>query len=193
MNRSLAFLGGVAAALALVLSSAALADDLKADPVHSFVVFDVHHVGAGYVYGTFGGPTGTVAYDSADLTKTSFDLSVDTASIDTRNETRDKHLKGPDFFDVKQFPAMTFKSTGVTKTGDQTIAVTGDLTLHGVTKSITVPIEITGTGKGMRGETRTGFRADFKIDRRDYGIVADADPVVGNEIHIIVAIEAVQQ
>jgi len=193
MNRSLAFLGGVAAALALVLSSAALADDLKADPVHSFVVFDVHHVGAGYVYGTFGGPTGTVAYDSADLTKTSFDLSVDTASIDTRNETRDKHLKGPDFFDVKQFPAMTFKSTGVTKTGDQTIAVTGDLTLHGVTKSITVPIEITGTGKGMRGETRTGFRADFKIDRRDYGMVIHPEPMIGNEVHIIVAIEAVQQ
>jgi polyisoprenoid-binding protein YceI len=193
MNRTLALLGGLTVALAFVFSPAALADDLKADPVHSFVVFDVHHFGAGYVYGTFGGPTGTVGYDSTDLTKTSFDMSVDTASIDTRNENRDKDLKGPDFFDVKQFPAMTFKSTSVTKTGDQTIAVTGDLTVRGVTKSITVPIEITGTGKGMRGETRTGFRADFKIDRRDYGMVADAEPVIGNEIHIIVAIEAVQQ
>ena len=62
-----------------------------------------------------------------------------------------RHLKGPDFFDVKQFPALTFKSTGVTKTGDTTMSVTGDLTVHGVTKSVTVPMEFTGTGKGMRG------------------------------------------
>jgi len=192
MNRSLALWGGFSLALAFLLSTAALADDLKADPVHSFVVFDIHHFGAGYVYGTFGGPTGTVGYDSTDLTKTSFDLSVDTASIETRNENRDKDLKGPDYFDVKQFPTMTFKSTSVTKTGDQTMAVTGDLTVRGVTKSITVPIEITGTGT-MMGHTRTGFRADFKIDRRDYGMVIHPEPMIGNEVHIIVAIEAVQQ
>jgi len=192
MNRSLALWGGFTLALAFVFSSAALADDLKADPVHSFVVFDVHHFGAGYVYGTFGGPTGAVGYDSTDLTKTSFDLSVDTASIETRNENRDKDLKGPDYFDVKQFPTMTFKSTSVTKTGDQTMAVTGDLTVRGVTKSITVPIEITGTGT-MMGKTRTGFRADFKIDRRDYGMVIHPEPVIGNDVHIVVAIEAVQQ
>ncbi|MGD0138790.1 MAG: YceI family protein [Tepidisphaeraceae bacterium] len=192
MNRSLALWGGFSLALAFLLSTAALADDLKADPVHSFVVFDIHHFGAGYVYGTFGGPTGTVGYDSTDLTKTSFDLSVDTASIETRNENRDKDLKGPDYFDVKQFPTMTFKSTSVTKTGDQTMAVTGDLTVRGVTKSITVPIEITGTAT-MMGKTRTGFRADFKIDRRDYGMVIHPEPMIGNEVHIIVAIEAVQQ
>ena len=192
MTRSLSVRAGFALALAFVFSSAALADDLKADPVHSFVVFDVHHLGAGYVYGTFAGPTGTIGYDSTDLTKTSFDLSVDTASIETRNENRDKDLKGPDYFDVKQFPTMTFKSTSVTKTGDQTMAVTGDLTVRGVTKSITVPIEITGTGT-MMGHTRTGFRADFKIDRRDYGMVIHPEPMIGNEVHIIVAIEAVQQ
>jgi polyisoprenoid-binding protein YceI len=192
MNRSSALWGGFTLALAFLFSSAALADDLKADPVHSFVVFDIHHFGAGYVYGTFGGPTGTVGYDGTDLTKTSFDLSVDTASIETRNENRDKDLKGPDYFDVKQFPTMTFKSTSVTKTGDQTMAVTGDLTVRGVTKSITVPIEITGAGT-MMGKTRTGFRADFKIDRRDYGMVIHPEPMIGNEVHIIVAIEAVQQ
>ena len=192
MNRSLALWGGFSLALAFLLSTAALADDLKADPVHSFVVFDIHHFGAGYVYGTFGGPTGTIGYDSTDLTKTSLDLSVDTASLQTRNENRDKDLKGPDYFDVKQFPTMTFKSTSVTKTGDQTMAVTGDLTVRGVTKSITVPIEITGTAT-MMGKTRTGFRADFKIDRRDYGMVIHPEPMIGNEVHIIVAIEAVQQ
>lgn len=182
------------ALLTLTMSSVlARADDLKSDPVHSFVVFDVHHLGAGYVYGTFVGPTGTIGYDASDPTKITFDLSVDVSTVDTRSENRNKDLQGPDFFDVKQFPAMTFKSTAVAKTSDTRLSVTGDLTLHGVTKSITVPMELTGSGKGMRGETRTGFRADFKIDRRDYGMTADPEPVIGNEIHIVVALEAIAQ
>jgi polyisoprenoid-binding protein YceI len=191
MNRLLGFAGALA--LTFVFSSAALADDYAADPVHSFVVFDVHHLEAGYVYGTFGGPTGSITYDGSDLTQTTFNLSVDVDSIDTRNANRNKDLKGSDFFDVKQFPTMTFKSTSVKKTGDTTMDVTGDLTLRGITKSITVPMEVTGTGKGMRGETRTGFRADFKIDRTDFGMTADPQPVIGNDIHIVVAIEAIKQ
>jgi polyisoprenoid-binding protein YceI len=193
MNRKTFSLGGVILGLLLALPCAALADDYQADPVHSFVVFDVHHVGAGYVYGTFAGPTGAISYSSDDLTKTSFDLSVDADTIDTRNKNRDKDLKGPDFFDAKQFANITFKSTNVTKTGDNAMSVTGDLTLKGVTKSITVPMEVTGTGTGMRGETRTGFRADFKINRQDFGMTADPEPVIGNEIHLIVAIEAIKQ
>jgi polyisoprenoid-binding protein YceI len=189
MNRLVAML--VAFTSVAAFSAAAPADDLKADPVHSFVVFDVHHLGAGYVYGTFAGPTGTVGYDASDLSKTTFDLSVDVSTIDTRNPNRDNDLKGPDFFDAKQFGTMTFKSTSVSKTSDTAMSVTGDLTVHGVTKSITVPIEFTGTGKGMKGETRDGFRADFKIDRRDFGMTADPEPIIGNEIHIVVAIEAI--
>ena len=188
MNRYLAVLAMLVGGLAV--STSAIADDLKADPVHSFVVFDVHHLGAGYVYGTFAGPTGTVGYDASDLTKTTFDLSVDADSIDTRNANRNKDLKGPDFFDVKQFPTLTFKSTSVTKTGDTTMSVTGDLTLHGVTKSITVPMEFTGSGS-MMGKTHTGFRTDFKINRSDFGITHDPAPMIGDEIHIIVAIEAI--
>ncbi|MGD0540196.1 MAG: YceI family protein [Tepidisphaeraceae bacterium] len=191
MNRLLGVFGTLA--LTLVFSSAALADNFTADPVHSFVVFDVHHLDAGYVYGTFGGPAGSISYDGADLTQTTFDISVDVDSIDTRNPNRNKDLKGPDFFDVKQFPAMTFKSTSVKKTGDATMDVTGDLTIRGVTKSVTIPLEVTGTGKGMRGETRTGFRADFKIDRTNFGMAADPPPVIGNEVHIVVAIEAIKQ
>jgi polyisoprenoid-binding protein YceI len=190
MNRFLGLFG----ALALVaLSAAARASDYKADPVHSFVVFDVHHLQAGYVYGTFGGATGSVTYNPNDLSQTSFDLSVETDSIDTRNANRDKDLKGPDFFDVRQFPTMTFKSTSVKKTGDNTMDVTGDLTIKGVTKSITVPMEVTGTGKGMRGETRTGFRTTFTVNRMDFGVSADPAPVIGNEVHIVVAIEAIEQ
>jgi polyisoprenoid-binding protein YceI len=192
MSRKVLSLGAVFVVALMALASSARADDYKADPVHSFVVFDVHHLGAGYVYGTFAGPTGAVTFSTDDLTQTSFDLSVDVDSLDTRNERRDNDLKGPDFFDVKQFPTMTFKSTSVTKTGDTTMSVTGDLTLKGVTKSITVPMEYTGTGQ-MMGQTRAGFRADFTVNRSDFGMVKDAPPMIANEIHVIVAIEAVKQ
>src|SRR5579871_1158202 len=116
MRRAYSFIGGLALALSTALAPSVKADALKADPVHSFVVFDVHHFGAGYVYGTFAGPSGTVGYDAGDLSKASFDLSVETGSIDTRNKNRDQDLKGPDFFDAKQYSTLTFKSTAVTKT-----------------------------------------------------------------------------
>jgi polyisoprenoid-binding protein YceI len=191
MRHMYSLFGGLALAFSLALAPAVKADALKADPVHSFVVFDVHHFGAGYVYGTFAGPTGTVNFDASDLTKTSFDLSVETNSIETRNKNRDKDLKGPDYFDAKQFSTLTFKSTSVAKTGDNTMNVTGDLTVKGVTKSITVPMEMTGVGKGPQGESRTGFRADFKINRTDFGVGKAPETVIGNEIHLVVAIEAV--
>jgi polyisoprenoid-binding protein YceI len=194
MTRSVFSLRGLlVAALVLGASSMARADDLKVDPMHSFVVFRVHHFGAGYVYGTFAGPNGSVSYDSSDLTKTTFDVTIDVGTVDTRVPMRDKDLKGPDFFDVKQFPTAEFKSTSVKKTGDTSMEVTGDLTLHGVTKSIVVEMDMTGSGKGMKGETRTGFETTFSIDRRDFGIVADPEPIVGNDIRLIVALEAVTQ
>jgi polyisoprenoid-binding protein YceI len=192
MKRFYPFAGVAVLLLSAAFSTAAFADALKADPVHSFVVFDVHHVGAGYVYGTFGGPSGTVNYDAADPSKTSFDLSVETGSIDTRNKNRDKDLKGPDYFDAKQFATLTFKSTSVAKTGDTTMNVTGDLTVKGVTKSITVPMEMTGTGE-MQGVTRTGFRSTFKINRTDFGVGTAPENIIGNEIEITVAIEAIPQ
>jgi polyisoprenoid-binding protein YceI len=192
MNRRMFSFGAVLLGLVMALPCAVRADDYKADPAHSFVVFDIHHLGAGYVYGTFAGPTGAVSYSPDDLTKTSFDVSVDTDSLDTRVERRDNDLKGPDFFDVKQFPTMTFKSTSVEKTGDNTMNVTGDLTLKGVTKSITVAMEYTGTGQ-MMGQTRAGFRADFKINRSDFGMVKDPAPMIADEVHIVVAIEAIKQ
>ena len=192
MSRKMFSLGGLILGLMLVLPSAARADDYKADPVHSFVVFDVHHLDAGYVYGTFEGPTGAISYSSDNPTMSSFDLTVQTDSIDTRNKNRDKDLKGPDFFDAKQFPTIEFKSTSVSKTGDNTMSVTGDLTLKGVTKSITVPMEYTGTGQ-MMGQTRIGFRTEFTINRQDFGMVKDPPTMIANEIHIVVAIEAIKQ
>jgi polyisoprenoid-binding protein YceI len=186
---------GLVLAMGLVpaLAAVARADDYQADPVHSFVVFRVHHFGAGYVYGTFVGPTGTVTLNDADATKDAFDLTVQADSLDTRNKNRDKDLKGPDFFDVKQFPTLTFKSTAVKKTGDTTLEVTGDLTMHGVTKSITVEMDLTGSGKGMKGETRTGLETTFTVDRTDYGVSYDPPPAIANDVRITVAVEAIKQ
>jgi polyisoprenoid-binding protein YceI len=181
----------VAAVIVFATASIAAADDLKVDPVHSFVVFSVHHFQAGYVFGTFAGPSGDVTYDPADLEKTSFNVQVSIDTLDTRNKNRDKDLKGPDFFNVKQFPTMTFKSTGVKKTGDTTMDVTGDLTLKGVTKSITVPMEMTGTGVAM-GKTRTGFETNFTIKRTDFGVSGDPPPAIGDEVRVIVALEALK-
>ncbi len=180
-------------AVFLCIASVVRADDYSTDPTHSFVVFRVRHLGAGYVWGTFASPTGPIAYDANDPTKASFDVAVKADTIDTRNENRDKDLKGPDFFDVKQYATLNFKSKSVAKTGDNMLAVTGDLTLHGVTKEVTVNMEVTGTGKGMAGETRTGFETTFTIDRRDFKMSGDPAPIIGDEIRITVALEAVGQ
>jgi polyisoprenoid-binding protein YceI len=195
MNRFASPIRGMFLATALVLgvASVARADDYKIDPMHSSAVFRVHHFGAGYIYGTFAGPSGDISYDATDASKTSFNVTIDVTTIDTRVPMRDKDLKGPDFFDVKQFPTATFKSTSVKKTGDTTMDVTGDLTLHGVTKSITVSIDATGTGKGMKGETRAGFETTFSVDRRDFGITYDPEPVIGNDIRIMIGLEGIAQ
>jgi polyisoprenoid-binding protein YceI len=181
----------ITAAVLATAASSASADDLKVDPMHSFVVFSVHHLGAGYVYGTFAGPSGQITYDPANPEASSFDVQVDVDSLDTRNKNRDKDLKGPDFFNVKQFPNMTFKSTSVKKSGDTTMDVTGDLTLKGVTKSITVSMEMTGSGNAM-GHQHTGFQTTFTIKRSDFGVSADPPPVIGDEVRIIVALEAIK-
>jgi polyisoprenoid-binding protein YceI len=174
------------------MAGLARADVYKTDPVHSAVVFKIHHFGAGYVWGTFAGPTGMITYDTADPSQTSFDLTVSVDTLDTRSENRDKDLKGPDFFDAKQFPTLTFKSTSVKKTSDTQMEVTGDLTVHGVTKSVTVTMDATGTGQGMQKETRSGWETTLTINRSDYGMTYDA-PAIGDEVKIIIGLEGIKQ
>ena len=99
-------------------------------------------------------------------------------------------MKSPDFFNAKQFPTISFKSTSVKKDGDTVLNVTGDLTLHGVTKSITVPLTVVGSGKGMAGETRTGFEGTVEFKRSDFGMTGLA-PVVGDDVRLIVSIEGI--
>ena len=171
-----------------VQSVSAAAKNFKIDPVHSFVTFKVKHKHVGYVFGRFNEMSGTVKFDEAHPATSSLQFTIRTASIDTANDTRDKHLRGPDFFDVKQFPVMTFKSKSTQKTRDDTYAVTGDLSIKGVTKSITAPVEHVGTATSPRGTT-TGALCTFKIKRSDYGITYGLGSL-GDDVEITVALEA---
>lgn len=179
-------------ALAASLAVAArAADTFKIDPVHSSVAFSVVHLGVTNFYGNFKDVAGTVAFDPADPAKSSVDISVPVESIDTRNDKRNQHLKSPDFFDAQKFPAMTFKSTKVEGTGNN-FKVTGDFTLHGVTKPLTVEFKKGPEGKGMQGEVRGGGETRFTIKRSDFGMTFMAN-AIADEINIVLSLEGVKQ
>ena len=159
------------------------------DDVHSCSLVRVHHSRAGQFWGRFNTISGTFTL-SPDTTKMAFDVTIAVESVDTGNERLDGHLKSPDFFNVKEFPSMTFKSTGCAKNADETFALTGDLTIHGVTKSVTATIEVTGWGfDGGRG-ARAGAEARFKIKRSEFGMSSGTDTgALGDETAIIIGLE----
>ena len=169
---------------------AVAADTYKIDSEHAAVIFRVTHLNVGNAYGRFNDPTGTVVYDKADPSKSSFTFEVKTENVDTDNEKRDAHLKSPDFFDAKQFPTITFKSTSVKAEGD-TLQVTGDLNLHGVTKSITVPVKKTGEADTGKMGYRTGWEATVDLKRSDFGMTGMQGPI-GDDVHLVISFEAVK-
>jgi polyisoprenoid-binding protein YceI len=190
MFRTLTLVAAVAsgAALSLAASPQAGAATYTVDTVHSTAIFRVKHMNTSYSYGRFNDITGQFAFDDQDPAQGRFDLHVKTDSIDTGNAARDKHLKGPDFFNVVQYPSMSFKSTSVTKEGDDAYKVVGDLTLHGVTKPITIKVTRTGSGKDMKGRPVAGFETHFSIKRTDYKMGNMTGPV-GDEVTVIVSVE----
>ena len=186
------FLIALVATLTLGPSLAA-AETYKIDSEHATVVFRVSHLNIGDAYGRFNEPTGTVVYDNADPSKTQFNFEVKTDNIDTDNEKRDKHLKSPDFFDARQVPTITFKSTSVKASGDNKFEVTGDLTLHGVTKTITVPVTKTGEADTGKMGYRTGWLAEAKIKRSDFGMTYGIQQgAIGDEVSLVISFEAVR-
>lgn len=163
------------------------ADTYKVDGVHSAVIFRVKHVGVSYSYGRFNDVSGTFSIDAGDPTKNSFDIKVKTASIDTADKKRDKHLEGPDFFNAKQYPLLTFKSKSVKSADDGKLHVTGDLTCRDVTKEITVEMDIVGQADTQMG-AKAGFETTFTINRQEFG-VAYGPGVIGDDVRITVSIE----
>jgi polyisoprenoid-binding protein YceI len=166
------------------------AETYKADPVHSSAVFRVKHANAGYVWGRFNDPAGTFVLDEADPTKSSFTVELQAAKVDTNNAQRDGHLKSPDFFNARQNPKITFKSTSVKKLEDNKLEVAGDLTLNGQTKPVTVVVELVGKGQFM-GQPRAGVEATASVRMTEFGM--KGNPALGDEVRIVVALEGVKQ
>jgi polyisoprenoid-binding protein YceI len=166
------------------------------DASHSQVGFAVKHLVISNVRGEFRTYQGKLVLDDADLTRSTVEASIDVGSIDTKVPDRDVHLKGADFFDAANYPSITFKSTKVAKAGKDKLRVTGDLTLHGVTKPVVLDVSASPAVKGMYGETRRAFAATTKIDRKDYGLtwnkLVEAGPAVGDEVTITLDLEAVK-
>ena len=165
-------------------------DTYKLDPAHSFAIFKIQHLTAGNTWGRFNNPAGTIVMD-ADDAKCSISVTLKVADIDTANKQRDEHLKTADFFNEAQFPTITFVSKTIKKVDDKTWDVTGDLTIKGVTKSITVKVVKVGEAKGMQGETRLGLETTFTIKRADYGVDA-MPPAVGAEATLMVSMEGIK-
>ncbi len=185
-------------ALALVAPAAAFASSWSIDASHSEVGFSVKHMMVSNTKGKFRKFEGTLDLNEKDITKSKVSISIDLASVDTDNEKRDKHLRGPEFFDVKKYPKMTFKSTKVTKSGDE-LKVVGQLTLHGVTKSVTLTVD--GPSQSIKdpwGNTRRGLSATAKISRKAFGLtwsqtLETGGLVVGDKIKISLEIEMIQK
>jgi len=142
----------------------------QVDTSHSEIGFTVRHMMFAKVRGQFKTWTARVAYDAASPTKSTVDVDVDVASIDTREAQRDGHLRSPDFFDAEKFPKMTFKSKRIEPAGTNQYKVVGDLTIRDVTREVTLDVEQTGAGKDPWGNARMGFSARTSIHRGEWGL-----------------------
>ena len=173
------------------MTSTASAQSFVVDPVHSLAMFRVNHFDTANFYGRFNRMEGAVVVE-ADEVK-SLDIRVDAESVDTNNKDRDAHLRGPDFFDTKQFPDITFKSKSVKKTADKTFEVVGELTLRGATKPVTVTLIKIGEGKNVQQQDIIGYETTFKIIRSEYGVTGYVGKGLGDEVTLTVSIEAIKQ
>jgi polyisoprenoid-binding protein YceI len=190
MNRRI-FTAALSALLLTGVSALAQSSTWTIDPNHSQVNFGIKHLQVSTVRGSISGVTGNVIWDEKNPSKSSVEATINTTTVTTNNEKRDAHLKSPDFFNVEKFPTMTFKSTAVTSANGK-LQVVGDLTLTGVTKSVTLDVDgPTPPQKGMGGKLVTGFSATGKLKRSDFNFGSKfAEPVLGDEVQFTIDIEA---
>jgi len=187
--RSFLVLTGLA--VSLTASVRAAVETYAIDPVHSSIGFSLRHFVA-KVPGTFTKFTGTLTLDRADLSKSSAEATIEVGSVSSANDKRDEHLRAADFFNVAQFPSASFKSTAWKKTGENTYAISGNLTVRGVTKPVVLNATHLGFGDGMGGAKLVGWEATTTLNRKDFGVSGPAmlGAALGDEVTLTIAIEA---
>jgi len=191
----IAVTAGLAAALSL--PAAAATSTWQIDPAHSAAQFAVKHMAISTVRGAFTSVKGTVQLDDKDITKSSVDVAIDVNSVDTRQPDRDKDLRSDHFFDAEHFPTITFKSKRVEQVSPGKLKITGDLTIHGITKEVVLDVDgPTAPVKDPWGNQRMAINATTKINRQDFGVKWNATMdnggvVVGDEVSIIIDAEMI--
>ncbi len=185
----------ILALASLVLGSAALSrsavETYTIDPVHSSAGFTIRHF-VSKVSGSFTKVSGVISVDRDNLEKSTVEASIAVASVSTANEKRDGHLLSSDFFDAAKFAAITFKSTSWKKTGDDTFDVTGQLTIHGVTKEVVLKTKLLGFGQGMGGVELSGWEVSTTLNKADFGVNGPSmlGKALGDEVAVIINVEA---
>jgi len=183
----------IVTALALSVAAAAQAGTWQIDPNHSAAQFSVKHLGVSTVRGAFTKVTGSAKYDPSDATKDSLDATIDANSVDTRVEMRDNDLRSPNFLDVQKYPTITFHSKQVKSAGAGKLQITGDLTIHGVTKEVTLDVDGPSAPiKDPWGNQRIGASASTKIIRTDFGVNGAPAPIVADELFLTIDVELIQ-
>jgi polyisoprenoid-binding protein YceI len=175
--------------LGIPIVSAAEVQSWQIDPNHTATQFSVRHMGISTVRGAFEKTTGTISYDPADPSKLSIDATIDTTTVNTRVQMRDNDLRSAKYLDVSKYPAMTFRSTRTEIVGADKLKITGDLTIHGVTKQVVLDVE--GPSEAIKdpmGNSRMGASATTTINRNDFGITA-MHGMIGDEIQIVLDVE----
>jgi polyisoprenoid-binding protein YceI len=182
-----------------LLAVTLIAATYSIDPSHTTAGFGVKHLMVSTVRGQFDKVAGTVQIDGADVTRSSVDVTIEAASVNTRDAKRDEHLRSADFFDVAKYPAITFRSTRIEKSADGKLLATGNLTLHGVTKPVTLTVDaLTAPSKAPWGSTVRGVNATGKLSRKDFGLVWNkaletGGVAVGDEVQLTIDAELVEQ
>lgn len=184
-------IGAACVSVLLVPVSRCDAAEYELDNSHTSLIFGISHFGYSFTYGRFNTLTGEFDFDKDNPTAARFQFQIDTNSVDTNDAKRDDHLRGPDFFDAKQFPKITFQSTSV-RPADEGFEMVGDLTMHGVTREVVIPFKHLGEGKGPYGNYRCGFSAQVMVQRGDFGMKAMA-PMIGDDVSITFSFEGIQK
>jgi polyisoprenoid-binding protein YceI len=192
-TRFMTYLSAVAVLVGSLPSVQAQPITYRIDPVHSFIIFRVKHLNTGFAYGRFNTFSGTIVVDEQNPANSSIELEIDANSVDTGNSQRDDHLRNPDFFNARQFPKITFKSTRVRKVNGTTVEVQGTLTMRGVTRPLTARVTFTGKGRNPRGQEIIGFETTFTIRRSEFNINYGLNGGLADEVRVTFAVEGIRQ